>query len=223
MTKAMNITDTPLLDRIERLYTCILSDMSEAISDMRLFLGQDIQSINGDHGTKMAGFAFPARVRRTNEYVEIDKLLEMVDAVPPNSVVVVEGDEGLECALWGGLMSAAAQRRAARGAVTNGLVRDVEQIARLGFPVFGTGRTALDIRGRAQMVEYGRPVQIRGVPIRPGDVVFGDANGVLVVPVERIETLLARAEQGAQDESSTQADLLHGETARAVFGRYGRF
>ena len=215
--------DIELLTRLERLYTCIVSDMSESIDDTRLFLGRGIQSLISEPRVKVAGYAFTARVRRTDAYVEIDRLLEMVDAIPPHAIVVVEGDEGLECALWGGLMSAGALRRAARGAVTNGLVRDVEQIAKLGFPVFGTGRTTLDIRTRAELTEYGAPIQVCGVPIRPGDVVFGDANGVLCIPIERVEQVLQLAEQGARDETKTQSDLERGAAAKAVFEKYGRF
>lgn len=219
----MDTGDIALLARVERLYTCILSDMSEEIDGTRLGVGPRIQAVTGQGQAKVAGFAFPARVRRTAARVEIDRLLAMVDAIPPQAIVVVEGDEGLECALWGGLMSAGARRRGARGAVTNGLIRDLAQIEVLAFPVFGTGRTVLDIRGRGEMVEFGTPVTIGGIMIRPGDVIFGDANGVIAIPIERVEPLLARAERGAQAEQATHDALIDGATAGAVFQQYGRF
>ena len=219
----MDSPTTALLSRVERLYTCILSDISEEMDDTVLGLGGGIQALTGGGDVKVAGFAFPARVRRTHARVEIDRLLAMIDAIPPDTIVVVEGDEGLECALWGGLMSAGARRRGARGAVTNGPIRDLAQIEELAFPVFGTGRTVFDIRGRGEMVDFGVPVTIGGITIRPGDVLFGDANGVIAIPIERVETLLTLAERGAHAEQATQDALTDGVAARVVFDKYGRF
>lgn len=212
-----------LFERVGRLHTPILLDVMDSLGLGRRFLGERVQHIFSDPFVKVCGRAFPVRVAKTAEYVEIDNLLRMVDAVPRDAMVVVAAEEDCDCALWGGLMSARSKNRGARGAVVNGAVRDVAQIASIGFPVFGTSRNPQDIRRRGMTAEYGCRVEFFGVGIEPGDLIFGDANGAIAIPAARAAEIVALAELGAGEESSTQAGLERGESAEEVFQRYGRF
>jgi 4-hydroxy-4-methyl-2-oxoglutarate aldolase len=212
-----------LMQRIERLYTPILLDVMDSLGLGRGFLGEPVQHLFRDPFIKVCGPAFPVRVARTTEYVEIDNLLRMVDAIPRDAMVVVAAGENCDCALWGGLMSAGARRAGARGAVVNGAVRDVAQIAGIGFPVFGVSRNPQDIRRRAMTADFDCEVDFFGVRVRPGDLVFGDADGVIVLPSDRAEEIVALAENGVRDEVSTRASLERGEKAEEVFRQFGRF
>lgn len=212
-----------LIERAERLYTPILLDVMDGLGLERGFLGEAVQHVLNDPFVKVCGRAFPVRVARTADYVEIDNLLRMVDTVPPDSIVVVAADEDCDCSLWGGLMSARAKLRGARGAVVNGGVRDIAQIARIAFPVFGVSRNAQDIRRRGMIVDFNCEVCFHGVRIRPGDLVFGDADGVAVLPSQRAGEIVMLAEGGVREEASTQEGLERGETAEQVFRQYGRF
>ncbi len=212
-----------LLDRVERLYTPILLDVMDSLGLGRRFLGERVQHLFSDPFVKVCGEAFPVRVAKTAEYVEIDNLLRMVDAAPRDAMLVVAADEDCDCSLWGGLMSARSKSRGARGAVVNGAVRDVAQIAALGFPVFGAARNPQDIRRRGMTAAYNCRVEFFGVGIEPGDLIFGDANGVIAIPAARAAEIVALAELGFEEESSTQAGLERGESAEGVFQRYGRF
>src|SRR5436309_12917305 len=136
---------------LETLFTPLVSDVMDRLGISGYVLDRDIQPMFPDPHVKAAGYAFPCRVIPTHEYVEIDYLLKMVDAIPENSIVVVAADRDIDAALWGGLMSTRAKARGARGAVVNGGVRDIEQIANLGFPVFGSYRCVKDIRRRGFM------------------------------------------------------------------------
>ena len=171
----------------------------------------------------VCGTAYPCRVVPTRAYVEIDLLLEMVDSIPEGAVVVVSADEDIDAALWGGLMSARALARGAVGAVVNGGVRDIAQIDTLGFPVFGAYRSVKDIRRRGYMAKYNVPVYTGGVTIVPGDIVFGDANGVVVIPRERFDRVYHELERAYGEESMTQQSLAAGKAAREAFAEYGRF
>ena len=105
----------------------------------------------------------------------------------------------------------------------NGGVRDLEQIADVRFPVFGVNRCVKDIRTRGRMAEYGVAVTIGGVPVRPGDIVFGDANGVVVIPQDRYDDVLAELRAVLGKEQSTMRGLQEGRSAQALFGEYKVF
>ncbi len=211
------------LDRMRRFYAPLISDAMERLGMPSGALDPSIQAVIERPGEIVCGIAFPARVTPTREYVEIDTLLEMVDAIPTDAFVIVSSDGPIDAALWGGLMSGRARARGAVAAAVNGRVRDVEQIRALDFPVFGTGRCIKDIRRRGFMAKYNVPVYCGGVTIVPGDIVFGDANGVIVIPRERFGAVLAEIESALEQESATKRGLDDGEEARALFDRFGRF
>ena len=176
-----------------------------------------------DPTLKVCGLAFPCRVSPTDEYVEINKLLEMVDAIPERAFVLVAADAPIDAALWGGMMSARAKSRGAVAAAVNGGVRDIEQIASLRFPVFGEGRCIKDIRTRGEMVAYDVAVSCGGVDVAPGDVIFGDANGVIAIPRGEFERLYHELDQAFTEEAATQRGLIAWGAAQALFEQYGRF
>ncbi len=210
-------------ERYATLYTPLISDTMERMGHRSTALSAHIQCLSVDPAVKMVGFAYPCRERATDAYVEIDHLLRMIDSIPAGTVVVVGIDKEVDCALWGGLMSVGAKRRGAVGAVAQGPVRDLAQIADLGFAVFGTGRTMLDIRSRAEVVDFGHPVECGGVMVHPGDLIVGDANGVICVPHALIMPLLEACEAALAEEQSTQRGLETGDGAQDLFDRYGRF
>ncbi len=171
----------------------------------------------------VAGRAFPCRVEPTDEYVEIDTILEMIDAIPEGAFLFVAASADIDAALWGGLMSAGAQSRGAQGAAVNGGVRDTAQIARLDFPVFGVDRRVKDIRRRGAMTAYNVAVTIGDVSIHPGDGVIADANGIVVIPVEHLETVLERLAAAVKDERAVEEGLREGKGAQDLYSDHGRF
>ncbi len=216
----------PLQDMLEgmlRFYTPLVSDTMERLGMKSGALDHSIQQILPDPHLKVCGLAFPCRVRPTTEYVEIHTLLEMVDQIPERGFVIVSADEDIDAALWGGLMSARAKARGGVGAAVNGGVRDIAQINELEFPVFGTHRCIKDIRRRGYMLKYNTPVYCGGVTIVPGDIIFGDANGVIVIPREKFAEVYAELDAAHSDEHATQKGLQEGNSARNLFERYNRF
>lgn len=212
-----------MLEGMHRFYTPLVSDTMERLGMKSGAIHHSIQAILQDPTLKVCGVAYPCRVVPTQEYVEIDRLLEMVDSIPENAFVVVSSDMDIDAALWGGLMSARARSRGAVGAMVNGGVRDIEQIASLGFPVFGAYRCITDIRRRGYMAKYDVPVFTGGQTIVPGDIIFGDANGVIVIARENFERVYHELELAQRDEAKTHAGLVNGSGAREVFEKFGRF
>lgn len=220
------MSDTELIEKIRgmhRFYTPLVSDTMERMGLKSGALHHSIQAVLSDPHLKVCGLAFPARVKPTKEYVEIHTLLEMVDAIPEHAFVIVSADDEVDAALWGGMMSARAKSRGAVGAAVNGGVRDIEQIADLGFPIYGTHRCIKDIRRRGEMARYNVPVFFGGVTIVPGDIIFADANGVLAIPREKFDAVYAELDRAWSEESATHKGLVEGGEATELFERFGRF
>ncbi|HET7567862.1 MAG TPA: RraA family protein [Gaiellaceae bacterium] len=212
-----------LFDRYRTLYSSIVSDCVEALGLGPRCPREGLQPFHTEPLAVAVGRAFPFQAHRTSERVEIDMLLEAVEATPPDALVVVACDEEAHVALWGGLMTTAVLRRGGVGAVVDGGIRDLHQVLPSGFPVWALYRSPYDIRGRAEIVSYGGPVDFRGVPVEPGDLVFADANGVVVVPAAHEVAVLELAEERLGREVETDRELASGANPRDVYGRLGAF
>jgi 4-hydroxy-4-methyl-2-oxoglutarate aldolase len=211
------------LRNFEQFFTPLVSDVMDRLGIPSHVLPRDVQSFDLNPSLKVVGFAYPCRVIPTNAYIEIHKLLEMVDNIPEHAFVAVAADSDIDAALWGGLMSTRAKTRGAVAAVVNGGVRDFEQIDMLGFPVFGTYRCIKDIRRRGYMAEYNCSINFGGVRIEPNDIIFGDANGVIVIPQKHFGAVYAELMKSIEGEQKTAAGLGQGRGARELFSEFETF
>jgi 4-hydroxy-4-methyl-2-oxoglutarate aldolase len=172
-------------------------------------------------GRARTGLYMPVySVRKGENPYEIE--IALVDDLKPGEVAVLAcGGPTERIAPWDELLSTACVARKAAGCVTDGQVRDVKQIRDMRFPVFHGGIGPLDTKGRARMVERDIPVECGGVRVRPGDIVFGDADGVVVIPREREQEIITKAAEKVSGEDHTRDALRRGELLAEVFKRYG--
>ena len=147
------------------------------------------------------------------------KMLEALDSLAPGEVYVVDGG-GSPCALWGELMSTRAARLEAAGAVVNGFHRDTQGILALNFPTFSHGSYAQDVRGRGYVAEYRVPIRIGEVTIGPGDLVFGDRDGVVTAPAGIVEEVIEQALAKVRGENSVRQAFSEGMSAVEAFSRF---
>jgi RraA family protein len=140
-------------------------------------------------GARLAGPAFTVRTPPG----EHRAVREAAEHAPAGAVIVVDASGDLEQALWGDKMSKLAQDRGIAGVVVDGAVRDADAIAALGFPVFAAGRTPTP-PNRDRMGQLGGAVNCGGVTVHPDDVVYADADGVVVIPADEHEDILSRLE-----------------------------
>jgi regulator of RNase E activity RraA len=119
------------------------------------------------------------------------------------------------------LLSTAARARGARGAVIDGLVRDVKKIEELGFPVFAAGIKPVDSRGRGIVIDCNVRVDCGGVLVSPGDLVFADYDGVVVIPAEVLPDVIRLADEKVTRENHTREELTSGAYLRDVYEKYG--
>lgn len=147
-------------------------------------------------------------------------MLKALDSLQENEVYIAAGGSP-QYALWGELMSTAARARGAAGAVLAGFTRDTNGILAMDFPVFCYGSYAQDQRGRGQVVDFRSTLQIDKVTVHPGDIVFGDVDGVLVLPKEAEIEVVCRALEQTEREATAKSLLRGGQSAERVFSEIG--
>ena len=163
--------------------------------------------------SRLAGIAYTVRVLPA----ETAAVIRALDEAPPGAVLVIDtGDSGV-ASVWGGTSSLAASLRGLGGCVTNGYVRDVDEIIDIGFPVYAGG-VAVTGTLKNHLGWNSLPVAIGGVPVRPGDYVIGDSDGVVVVPQEDGERTIAAAEAQRAKEDARDARIRAGESMAVVVG-----
>lgn len=147
--------------------------------------------------------------------------IEVVDSLKPDDVLVAYAPATTKAALWGGLLATAAKARGARGAVMEGLTRDIKAITAMTFPVFATGISPLASKGRLRVFAYRCAIECGGVLVEPGDIIFGDLDGVVVIPQDVALETVNEALNKVEAEQRIGEDLRRGGLLRDVFARYG--
>lgn len=174
-------------------------------------------------GVTISGRALPLTLERPEAIppVRYAGLLKAMDAVAPGDVVVVsDAAAGGAVALWGELLSTMAMARGAAGAVCDGCVRDVAALRALGFPVAARGAVPLDVHGRLEVVAHGRAIVLDGVRIAPGDLIVADDDGVIVVPADLEEEVVAAATAKASAEDGLRDDVRGGMLPSEAFAKH---
>lgn len=146
--------------------------------------------------------------------------IDFLDSLLPGQLAVVATGASTLSAFWGELFSAAAKGRGATGVVTDGPLRDTQQILEVGFAAFGAASRPIDYKGRMRVESIHQSVSCGGVQINQGDAVIADCDGVVVVPSAHIEEIFAAANNRAYSEKTVLAELKDGKSVRAVWDEY---
>lgn len=205
----------------QHLYTAVVSDSLDQIGLREQAMREYLRPLFP--ACKFAGWA---RTIACSDVYHIpdapyDLEIEALDSVLPGEVVVVSTQHSLRNAPWGELLSTAAKAREARGAIVDGLVRDVKRIEELPFPVLAAGIKPVDSMGRGVVTAYNVPVEFGEVLVYPGDFVFADYDGAVVVPREHVLEVLRLAADKVQRENHSRAELARGAYLRDVYNKYG--
>jgi regulator of RNase E activity RraA len=217
-------SDDELFAMAEReLLTCVVGDVMDKMRLTHQFLPPAIRPLRDD--MVLIGRAMPVLTGDVVEQIQesakpFGLMLEALDDLGRNEIYVASGSSPRN-ALWGELMSTRARKLGARGAVLNGYARDTRAILRMNFPTFGFGSYGQDAAPRCTVRDFRVRLDIGGVQIRPGDIVFGDVDGVLVVPREAEEEVFRGALEKARGEKTVKRDLDNGVSAVEAFARHG--
>jgi regulator of RNase E activity RraA len=223
-------SDDDLFTLAERdLFTGVVGDVMDKLRLTRQFLPPQIQPLRRDMvliGRAMpvlSGDVFEESIEGTANKLSAKPfglMLEALDDLKRNEIYVNTGSSPRN-ALWGELLSTRASMLGARGAVVNGYVRDTRAILNLNFPTFSFGSYGQDSGPRYKVHDFRVPIEIGNVRIRSGDILFGDIDGVLVVPREAEVEVFTRALEKACGEKSVKKDLEAGSTAVDAFTKHG--
>ena len=218
----MTMDDQQLFElMLERLYSPVVGDVLDSLACFHQFLPPAIQPMAPE--MKLVGRAMPVLMADVfgEQNEPFGKLTEALDQLEPGEVYIAAGGE-MRCAYWGEILTATAKTRGARGAVVNGYHRDTPKVLEQHWPVFSRGPFAQDSRVRTQVVDYRCPVEIDGVRIEPGDLIFADLDGVVVIPTRHERAVIDQALEKASLENVVRKEIeKNGMSSTQAFRKYG--
>jgi regulator of RNase E activity RraA len=142
-------------------------------------------------------------------------------ALKPGDVLVASTNHSRRTCFWGELLSTAAIARGATGCAIDGHTRDALRIMEMEFPVFTTGFRPVDSSSRSKVIDFGCPVEVGGVVVNAGDIIFGDFDGIVVIPPDRLEPVVTAAHKKVTSENASRDMLREGAMLRDVYDRFG--
>jgi regulator of RNase E activity RraA len=147
--------------------------------------------------------------------------LQAVDECEPDDILIAAAGGSMRSGIWGELLTTAAKNRGALGAIVDGAIRDVDKIGPMQFPVFARGRCLYDSLNRQRVIDIDVPVEIDSVRFSPGDLVFADSDGIVVVPKQVETEVLKRAFDKVHGENQVRDAIRSGLSAVETFKKYG--
>lgn len=211
-------TDSHVIHNIDRV-------PAELVEEMKSFASATIYEAYGAKGAmfhtikpirssmKVCGPAVTVKARPGDNLI----IHKAIYTALPGDVLVVDTSSYLEAGFWGDVMTCAAQERGLAGLVTDGAVRDSEEIARMGFPLFCQGLSIKNTTKKC-LGTINAPIFMAGAVINPGDLIFGDADGVTVVARQDVAWVIEKARQRDEKEEGIARQLKQGKTTLELFG-----
>jgi regulator of RNase E activity RraA len=212
-------SEDALFAQFNELSTPVVGDILDRLGHYHQFLPSAIHPALD--GMKLVGRAMPVQWVDVHgpQAKPFGLLTESLDQLQPGEIYLASGGQG-RCAYWGELLTTTARCRGARGAVINGVHRDTPRVLEQGWPVFSRGRYAQDSAVRAKVDAYRCPIEIEGVWIEPGDLLFGDIDGVVVIPQVLVPEVFEKALEKARTENHVRKAIEAGMSSTEALARF---
>jgi regulator of RNase E activity RraA len=205
-------------ERLLRLSTTNVSDALDALGFKGSTYG--VRPIYEGAG-KIAGSAVTVKMTAAGETKgKVHLGIRAIEAAQSGDVVVVDNGGRLDTSCWGGILANGASLKGVSGVVIDGACRDVDDYVEIGFPVYARGAVVATARGRIMEESTNAMIQFGGVQVRPGDGVLADRSGVVFIPQEHMEPVVAKAEELYAKEEAMVADLRAGLSSLEVDQKY---
>ncbi len=218
MKARMDRYSTAYLDRIaDSLYSSVLADILDDLGHRNQVMRPEIRPLY--MGARVAGRAATMLVVNVTDLPAqpYRLLMELLDSVKPGEVAVAAVQGSAPAAMWGELLSTHTRAHGGRGAVLDGLCRDSRPIAEMRFPVFATGCSPADSKGRLDVISIRGTIPVGGVTVADGDLVVADDDGCVVVPSAVEDEVVTQALVKVSGENTVREVLRQGASIRAVF------
>ena len=210
-----------LVDLKEKLYVAVLSDVLDQLGythqcpriPFNAYSG--IPKLLGRCKTTLWADVFDVD---QNPY---EMELQAVDSCQPDDILICAAGGSTRSGIWGELLATAARNSGCAGVIVHGAVRDVDKMKEMGFPVFATSRNPYDSKNRQRVVDLDVTVEIDGVQFHPGDLVMVDEDGMVVIPQEVEEQVIAGALQKVDAENISRDAIKNGMKASEAYKKYG--
>jgi 4-hydroxy-4-methyl-2-oxoglutarate aldolase len=209
-------------DQMQReLYSAVVCDALDSLGYPRQAVRVELRPLTGDGllvgRAKTTLWADMAHLDPKPYELE----LEAVDSCQPDEVMIAAAGGSMRSGIWGELLSTAAKNTGCAGAIVDGAVRDVAKMRAMPFPVFARGTSPYDSQNRQRVIDCDVPVEIGGVVFHPGDLVFADVDGIIVVPQNVEQEALTRAWNKVHEENITRDAIKAGMKATEAYKKYG--
>lgn len=205
----------------QELYVAVISDALDSLGYRHQCLGLPFRAYTGiPHLMGRCKTTLWADVY-SEDLQPYELELQAVDACQPDDILVCAAGGSQRSGIWGELLSTAARNRGCAGAIVHGAIRDIRKMADMSFPVFATGHCPYDSLHRQKVIDVDVPVEIGGVQINPGDIIFADEDGIVVIPREVEEQAIAAALAKVGAENITRDAIKAGMKATAAYEKYG--
>ena len=220
--KGFPVSDKELLQRFEKLYTGAINDALREACLLEQALPGRIKPLR-EYKT-IAGFAFTVKSAPNVKITgEMEFRTQMLDDMSEDHFVVWDTSRDDKATLWGGVMTATAKRKKIKAACIDGGIRDTHQILKAEFPIFYEYRISNGSLGRCLITHYQIPIKIGDVDIKPGDIIVGDIDGIVVVPRDIAYDILIRAEQFLVNENEIFNWVHQGDSIQEITQKGGYF
>ena len=214
-------------ERFKKMYTGLIYDACEHLGMKGRALDSGMYPLV--HTMQVAGPAFTVRCITTpsRDPQTHDVRLGMLKSMTPGCIQIRDCQSNTSAGHFGEISATAARAAGCAGAVIDGSTRDSNYLIKMGFPTFCRFRNPVEAFGRFMAVEYQNPIYVKGIDglmlVNPGDYIFGDNDGVVIVPREKTLEVLCQAEEWCQSESLSRADMAAGMDPFEVYKKHGRF
>ncbi len=219
------------VNKLNILKNCLTSTiLSDLLDDLLNNTGKEyggiIKGITANIGnSKLFGRAKTLHIRKLKEgedYKGIYKALDSYASIANNDIIVVQNDLK-NFAYFGDLNTRLAQRTGASGVITNSLTRDQEKVNILSFPVFSAGYTCADVKRRGTVESINNKININSINIEPGDLIFADSDGIIMIKREYVEFVINKALKVLETETRIVKDIYKGDSTSSLINKYGCF
>ena len=204
------------VEAFRKLPTACVSDAMDRLGMENTALG--ISPL--DPSMRLCGRAFTVKYRAIGQ-TERGTVGDYIDDVPPGDIVVLDNEGRLNCTVWGDILTLVAKNRGVGGTVINGICRDVARALEVNYPLFTRGRFMRTGKDRVEVSDYNIAVSLGDVQVRPGDILLGDADGILVIPKSREDEVLQTAQKIEEAENYIEAEVRKGTGLREAREKFG--
>ena len=208
-------------DKLDKCFSAVLQDVMDGMNVRVQCMDPAIKPL--DPSMRTWGEAITIYLETVTEVPEhpFQMEMELLDSANEGHIIIAQCNSRELTAFWGGLLTNAAVGRKMSGVIIDGGARDYKEIMELGFPTFCRGLSPYDSLGRMDGKECDVPVECGGIRVCPGDLVFGDVDGVVVVPQDIVDEVIAKAWEKVKSESTVREELRSGAGVVDTFKKYG--